>query len=250
MRARVVVVVVAVAVAVARSDAEKTRGGDRSPDVASRGGDGDGDVADPAPGEDRVHRRVVVRALAVLPQRGRDVRLHRIRPVQRELLHVGAVPRFVIASRPARERRARARGRDDEREERRGTRARDAKTTWGSRRGAPAARGRHPEARSRPGARSTRAPRVEEVPALLLTQRRVCANQTSESLIGDLMDKMQVDTRLLSKLTVILKVKSGVYRVQIGDSSEVRGSESLDVINSVTRYEDFHAVIGREVGRP
>ena len=160
-----VVVVAAVVVAVARSDAEKTRGGDRSPDVASRGGDGDGDVADPAPGEDRVHRRVVVRALAVLPQRGRDVRLHRIRPVQRELLHV-RVPRFrfVIERRPARERWARARGRDDEREERRGGRARDAKLTWGSRRAAPAARGRHPRSVA---SRSTRAPRVEEVPALL-----------------------------------------------------------------------------------
>ena len=158
-------VVVVVVAAVARSDAEKTRGGDRSPDVASRGGDGDGDVADPAPGEDRVHRRVVVRALAVLPQRGRDVRLHRIRPVQRELLHV-RVPRFrfVIERRPARERWARARGRDDEREERRGGRARDAKLTWGSRRAAPAARGRHPRSVA---SRSTRAPRVEEVPALL-----------------------------------------------------------------------------------
>ena len=123
-----------------------------------RGGDGDGDVADPAPGEDRVHRRVVVRALAVLPQRGRDVRLHRIRPVQRELLHV-RVPRFSrsIERRPARERWARARTRRRARGTSRRPRARRR------RRGDPDAPRRRLAgdilARSRPGAPARRVSR-------------------------------------------------------------------------------------------
>ena len=91
------------------------------------------------------------------------------------------------------------------------------------------------------------------MPALLLSQKRVCARKADlrESLIGDLIDKMQVDTRLLSNLIVVLKVKSGLELISSPNRGlQARGLSRVMLSTVSQGYEDFHAVIGREVGRP